>query len=211
MGFSRILEGIHQIRSIEKMFLDFFQYPNDLKALIARFASHQRDSIHLLAQAGCDAVMGYDDFGLQDRLMISLEMFVDFFLPHYRENWSLAHELGMDVFLHSCGHITALLPELIDAGLDVIQMDQQENMGLEELSKLFGGKLAFWCPVDIQNTQATAEPQDVINYVKKMMQTLGHHDGGLISMTYTTPEAINLPPENVSAMCKAFRTYGVYH
>ncbi len=210
MGFSSLNEGIHNIMGLENMFLNYYEFPDELKALIARFAEKQRESIRLLADLGCDGVMGYDDWGLQNRLMISASLVEEFFLPHYRENWSLAHELGLDVWLHSCGHIIDLLPAFIDAGLNVIQMDQQENMGLENLAEKVGGKLAFWCPVDIQNTLARGSVEDIENYVKKMVETIGSFNGGLISMAYTTPEAINLDPKNVAAMCAAFRRYGIY-
>lgn len=210
LGFSSLNEGIHNIMGLENMFLSYYEFPDELKALIARFADKQRASIRLLAELGCDGVMGYDDWGLQNRLMISASLIEEFFLPHYRDNWALAHELGLDVWLHSCGCIIDLLPAFVDAGLNVIQMDQQENMGLQNLAERVGGKLAFWCPVDIQNTLARGSIEDIENYVQKMMGTIGSFSGGLISMAYTTPEAINLDPKNVAAMCAAFRKYGNY-
>jgi len=210
MGFSSLNEGTHNIRGLENMFMDYYGNPKELKELIARFAEKQRESIRLLAELGCDGVMGYDDWGLQDRLMISSELIEEFFLPHYRRNWALAHELGMDVWLHSCGYIIDILPMFIDAGLNVLQMDQQENMGLENLSEKLGGKIAFWSPVDIQNTMVSGSITDIENYVKKMVRTLGGHNGGLVSMAYTTPEAVQHDPAKTAAMCRAFRKYGIY-
>jgi uroporphyrinogen decarboxylase len=210
MGFSSLNEAVHNIIGLENMFLSYYENPDDLKALITRFAEKQRESIRLLADLGCDGVMGYDDWGLQNRLMIKAELIEEFFLPHYQKNWSLAHELGMDVWLHSCGYIIEILPMFIDAGLNVIQMDQQENMALENLAERVGGKIAFWCPVDIQKTLAKGSIEDIENYVQKMMKTIGNFNGGLISMAYTTPEAIDIPPGKVTAMCEAFRKFGIY-
>ncbi len=211
MGFSSLNEGTHNIRGLHNMFMDYYENPDHLKALIARFAENQRQSIRLLAEIGCDGVMGYDDWGLQDRLMISEELIEEFFLPHYRKNWGLAHKLGMDVWMHSCGYIIDLLPKFIEAGLNVVQMDQQENMGLENLSEKVGGKIAFWSPVDIQNTMIKGRIEDIENYVHKMIATLGGHNGGLVSMAYTTPEAVEHDPAKTAAMCRAFRKYGIYH
>ena len=50
------------------MFLDYYEHPDDLKFLIGRLAERQRESIRKMANLGCDGVMGYDDWGLQDRL-----------------------------------------------------------------------------------------------------------------------------------------------
>jgi uroporphyrinogen decarboxylase len=137
-------------------------------------------------------------------------MIIEFFMPHYQKNWRLTHELGMDVWMHSCGHITGILTDFIEAGLNVIQMDQQEHIGLKTLNEQFGGKVAFWCPVDVQKTMVNGSPQDVEAYVKRMIQTLGSHNGGLISMCYSSPDAVGHSKDNTHAMCKAFRTFGVY-
>ena len=47
-------------------------------------------------------------------------------------------------------------------------------------------------------------------YVKRMVATVGAHRGGLISMAYSSPEAVQHSPEKIAAMCEAFREYGVY-
>lgn len=210
MPFNSLNEGTHNIMGLENMFVEYYEHPNDLKALIGRLAGKQRESIRILAELGCDGVMGYDDWGLQDRLMVGLDTIEEFFMPHYRENWKLAHDLGMDVWLHSCGYTIELLPRLAGAGLNVIQLDQQENMGLENLDAAVGGKIAFWCPVDVQKTMVNGSLDDIRNYVSRMIRTLGSHNGGLISMAYSSPEACGHTPEKIAEMCRAFRELGVY-
>jgi len=208
--FSSLNEGTHNIRGLQNMFMDYYDHPDYLCALIGRLAEKQYESIRILADLGCDGVMVYDDWGLQTRLMVSIDFIEAFFMPYYRRNWALAHDLGLEVWMHSCGHILDALPIFIEAGLDVVQMDQQENMGLENLTKRVGGKIAFWCPVDIQNTMVYGTLEDIENYVKRMIATLGAYNGGLISMAYTTPEDIGQTTEKMAVMCRAFRKYGIY-
>ncbi len=210
MPFSSLNEGTHNLMGLDAMFVAYYEEPGHLKALIARLAACQRESIRHLHDIGCDGVMGYDDWGLQDRIMVGLDMVDEFFMEHYVENWRLAHELGMDVWLHSCGYILPLLPRLHAWGLNVIQQDQQENQGLENLDAAVGGKLAFWCPVDVQKTMVTGSTDDIRGYVKRMMATVGRHRGGLCSMAYSSPEAVGHAPEKTAAMCAAFRELGVY-
>jgi uroporphyrinogen-III decarboxylase len=209
--FSSLNEGTHIIRGLQNMFIDYYENPDDLKSLINRLASKQAESIKLLADSGCDGVMFYDDWGLQDSLMVSPDLIEEFFMPNYRSNWGLAKQLGLDTWMHSCGHIIEILPKFIEAGLNVIQMDQQQNMGLENLAAKVGGKITFWCPVDIQKTMIEGSIEDIKNYVKQMMKTIGSFNGGLISMAYTTPDAIGHVPEKTAAMCEAFRNYGLYN
>ncbi len=210
MPFAGLNGGVHHLVGLDRMFIAYYEDPDNLKALIARLAEQQRESIRCLHAIGCDGVMGYDDWGLQDRLMVRADMIDEFFMPQYRENWALAHELGMDVWLHCCGYIIEILPMFHQAGLNVIQQDQQENMGLENLSERVGGKLAFWCPVDVQKTMVDGSIEDIRAYTRRMISTLGAHNGGLVSMAYTTPDAVGHTPEKVAAMCAAFRKYGWY-
>lgn len=210
MQFASLNEGVHNLTGLDQMFLAYYEYPEQLKALIGRLAEAQRESMRKLAAIGCDGVMAYDDWGLQDRPMVGMNLFDEFFLPVYRENWALAHELGLDVWMHSCGYVIDYLPRFHEAGLNVIQMDQQENMGLENLDRVAGGKLAFWCPVDIQQTMIRGSLDDIRAYVKRMLATVGAHNGGLVSMAYSTPAAVHHTPEKIAAMCQAFREYGVY-
>jgi uroporphyrinogen-III decarboxylase len=210
LPFCSLNEGTHNLMGLARLFEAYYRHPEDLKAFLSRMADAQEQSIRLLADCGCDGLMGYDDWGLQDRLMISPAMFEEFFLGHYSHLWSVAHGLGMDVWLHSCGKIIELLPTMAGAGLNVVQMDQQENNGLENLDAAVGGRLAFWCPVDIQQTMVHGSIDDIRDYVRRMIATVGSHDGGLISMAYSQPNAVGQTPERLMAMCAAFREYGVY-
>ena len=207
MPFAGLFAGLHGIMGLEPLLVAMYEEPDHVKALLQRMADAQKDSIRLLHDLGCDGVMAYDDWAVQDRLIMSAAQTEEFFMPHYRANWALAHELGMDVWMHSCGYIVELLPGFIDAGLNVIQMDQQENMGLELLNERFGGKLAFWCPVDIQRTMVEGSPEAVRAYVKRMIETLGGHNGGFVSKAYADPDAVHHKPENTAAMCAAFREF----
>ena len=198
-------EGIHNLMGLENMCVAYYEEPDAMKAFIARLADKQRESIQIVAELGTDGVMFYDDWGLQDRLMVSHEFIDEFFMPHYRSNWAYAQELGLDVWLHSCGYIIDILDDFIDAGLNVIQQDQQENMGIDQLNERVGGRLAFWCPVDIQRTMITGTLDEIRAYATKMVTTLGGHHGGFVSMAYSTPDDVEHTPEKLAAMSEAFR------
>lgn len=108
--------------------------------------------IHRMADCGMDGIIIIEDMGLQDRMIISPKMWKDIYYPLFKRMFDAAHERGMDVISHTCGHIVDILDMYIECGLDVIQMDQQDNMGLELLSERFAGKVCFFCPLDIQTT-----------------------------------------------------------
>lgn len=210
LQFASLFEQSHILVGLDRLMYEFYDHPSELKSFLEMMTERICECVKKEAQIGSDCVMMYDDWGLQDRLIVSRDLIREFFIPCYKKIWGLSHDLGMDTCMHSCGDITGILPDLIDAGLDIVQMDQQENMGLEMLSTAFGGKIAFWCPADIQTVMSYGNPKDVNKYVKRMVQTLGSHNGGLISKFYPQPDAVGHAPENTIAMCKAFREHGVY-
>ncbi|MBI4023538.1 MAG: hypothetical protein HY360_01065 [Verrucomicrobia bacterium] len=115
-----------------------------------------------------------------------------------------AHQAGLLTFLHSCGYIVDILDDLIEIGLDVVHMDQQENMGLELLGKRFGGRITFFSPVDIQNTMARGALDEIRAYCQKMVKLLGRPRGGFIPRWYTDPAGAGHRQEALDAMCAEF-------
>ncbi len=87
---------------------------------------------------------------------------------------------------------------------DVIQMDQQENMGLELLGERFGGRITFYNPVDIQNTMVYGSIADIRNYCRKMAKLLGRPNGGFIPKWYSDPVGAGHRQEAIDVMCDEF-------
>jgi uroporphyrinogen decarboxylase len=200
----------HDLRGLVPFLTDLYEHPSELGRLLDRLAESQIMCVDLFADRGVHGILAYDDWGMQDRTFISPRLWQRFFAPRYRAVWGHAHERGLDVWLHSCGYILPLLPLMMDCGLDVAQLDQQENMGLENLDRVAGGRLAFWCPADIQTVMALGTEAEIEAYVRRMIYYLGRHKGGLVSKAYSSPQDINHTPERIAAMCRAFRRWGVY-
>lgn len=203
-----LIHRLEYLRGHQEAWTDPYVNPENLEKLLDKLSEIAIESIKHLAKIGIDGIISADDWGLQDRPMVSPEIFREFFKPRYKKVYHFAHECGILTFLHSCGHIIELLDDFIDAELDVIQMDQQENMGVEKLSKLFGGRLCFWCPVDIQNTMIKGTVEDVRNYARKLIDSFGKFNGGFIAKWYPSPDAVKHTREKIDAMSHAFVEYG---
>jgi len=151
VGFGiSIYERIHFIRGLENTWIDIHENRDELNWLLDILTDMNLYCIEKYRKAGLDGFITCDDWGLQDRLMINPTHFREIWKSHYAKIYETAHKAGLKTFLHSCGYITEILDDLIEIGLDVIQMDQQENMGLDKLSKRFAGRITFFNPVDIQ-------------------------------------------------------------
>lgn len=207
------LSLIHRLRYLRgdgPAWMDPYDHPQELSRLLDIMADIAVKAIRHLANTGVDGIISCDDWGFQDRPMVSPSIFREFFKPRYKRVYQVAHQFGMFTFLHSCGHIMELLDDFIESELDVIQMDQQENMGVENLSNRFGGRLCFWCPVDIQQTMIKGTLEDIRAYARHLIDSFGRFNGGFISKWYADPEAIGHTQERINAMAEAFVKYGNY-
>jgi len=207
-GGVSLYERVHFLRGLEGAWTDIYEHPEELRRLIDILVDMNLHAVQRYADAGCDGFFFCDDWGLQDRLMIDPAKFREIWRPAYARVYGAAHEAGMLTLLHSCGEITAILDDLIEAGLDVIQMDQQENMGLERLGRQWGGRMTFWCPVDIQRTMARGNTEEIRAYVRKMIGHLARAEGGFIAGYYGDRRAAGHSDQAVQAMCDEFMKAG---
>jgi uroporphyrinogen decarboxylase len=133
-----------------------------------------------------------------------------YFRKGFRQYCDLAHQYGIKVMHHTCGSVRRLIPDMIDAGLDILQSLQPRahDMRLADLKAEYGRELAFHGAVDIQHTMPRGTPDEVRAEVRERMEA-GKPGGGYILCT-----AHNLLPdvpiENIRALYEAGREYGAY-
>ena len=199
-----IYERVHFLRGLENTWVDIYEEPENLCRLLDILVEMNIKSIKRYAEEKVDGFIFCDDWGLQNSLMISPEKWRELWKPRYKKIYETAHEYGMDTWLHSCGYITEILGDLIEVGLDVIDMDQQENMGLKNLSEKFRGRLTFYSPADIQTILPTDNIELIKSYCRDMKKLLGTEKGGLIAKWYGDPVGAGHSKEAVCAMCDEF-------
>ncbi len=199
-----IYERVHFIRGLTNTWTDIYDAPEELGRLIDVLVDMNLYAIERYAAAGADGYIFCDDWGLQDALMISPVKWREIWKPRYARIYQAAHQAGLLTCLHSCGYIVDILDDLIEIGLDVIHMDQQENMGLVLLGERFGGRLTFFSPVDIQQTMVRGSLDDIRAYCRQMVQLLGRPEGGFIPRWYTDPVGAGHRLEAIAAMCEEF-------
>lgn len=203
-GGVSLYERVHFIRGLENAWTDIYTDTENLEKLINILVEMNLEAIKRYSKVKPDGYMWCDDWGLQDRLMISPGKWREIWKPAYAEVYKAAHEAGMITLLHSCGHIVDILDDLIEIGLDVIQMDQQVNMGLDLLSERFKGRIAFWCPVDIQAIMCNHTLEEIRAYCHELFEKLGSKKGGFIPKWYGDPVGAGHSEEAVNAMCEEF-------
>lgn len=146
-----------------------------------------------------NAVLIGNDMGSQRGLMLSPDMVRRFIIPGCKKLVEQAHSYGLKVIYHSCGSIVDIIPDLIEAGVDIIHPIQALAAGMEPqgLKEKFGDKVSFCGGVDTQDLLVNGTPEDVKNKVKELRTIFP--TGLIISPSH---EAIlpDIPPANIQAL-----------
>jgi len=183
-----------KMRRIDQYLLDLAANPQEISTLHDKVDEALGYMIINYAQSGVDCVMFPEDWGTQLRTFISPRMWQREFFPRFENLCGLAHENGVKVFMHSCGQITAIMPGLIAAGIDLFQFDQPDLHGIDTLAKYQDDHgVSFWSPVDIQTTLQSRDESLIRNKVNEMVDKLWHRKGGgFIAGYYGDNESIGL-------------------
>ena len=198
-----VFETMHSIRDFTELLMDF--YIEEEK--VAEFADMLADTfiqvIRAYARAGVDGVIAYEDWGLQDRLIISPEKWREIMKPVYKRITDVCSQENLKFFFHSCGYISDILEDLQEIGVDVLQLDQQNNIGIQVLSEKAAGKICFFCPLDIQMTPWAADPAALENGIVDLVTAL-ERNGGFIAKLYSQPSDIGITHEMLETICETF-------
>jgi len=169
-----------------------------------------QDMIRNYAAGGVDSIMFPEDWGTQDALMINPGLWREEFFPRFRANCDLARELGIRVFMHSCGQTEEIVPGLMEAGVSLLQFDQPELHGIDNLaSHQERGRMTFWCPVDIQKTLQTRDEERIRSAAREMVDKLWQGRGGFVAGYYGDNASIGLEPSWQEIACDEFLKSGV--
>jgi uroporphyrinogen decarboxylase len=201
------------LRGIENIFMDLAMGEEIAHAIfrkIRKFYLVYLERILKAAKGKIDIVLTGDDFGSQNGLLISADMWRNFIKPGFAEYISLIKNHGARAMHHTCGSVVEIIPELIKCGLDVLQSIQPEavNMSLAELKTKFGQMLCFHGGISIQKTMPFGSADEVRQEVKKIADIIKPDDGYIFCTSHNIQSDTCI--ENVQALMEAYRGYGRY-
>ncbi len=195
-----IFETAWALRGYDQMLMDFVADPDLAEVLLDIPYRYHLNAAKKLVEMGVDMVWTGDDVGMQTGMLISPRTWRRFFKPRMANFIASLKAINpqVKVAYHSDGNISAIIPDLIEIGLDVLNPVQPACMDPAMLKQAFGDKLCFWGSMDEQHTLPFGSPADVRNEVLTRLATLGK-DGGLI-LGPTHHVQLDTPMENFWAM-----------
>lgn len=196
------------LRRMENFLMDTYAEPEEVIRLNEQLMERHLGMLEKVCTAVGDVVdilrFG-DDLGMDIGMFMSVEKYRELFKPYHTKLNEYVHtHSNMKTFLHSCGSIYPVIPELIDAGYDILNPVQTsaKDMDPARLKQEYGKDITFWgggC-----NTRSIlnhASPKEVYEYSRRMIDIF-YKDGGFV---FNTEHNIlpDVPPENIMAMYKA--------
>ncbi len=212
-------ENSLRIRGYEKWFVDTLvdlQGVGDLLDIILEDKIRYWDELFDWAEStgnhpGISIISECDDLGTQASTILEPELLRKTVIPRIKILFSHIRKRAPHarIFFHSCGSIRSLIPDLIDAGMDILNPVQFTASGMElaGLKKDFGKSITFWGGgVDTQSTLNKGTPADVKDEVKRIIDIMAPGGGFVFAPVHNIQD--DVPPENFWAMWDTLQEYG---
>ncbi|NOX66629.1 MAG: methyltransferase [Chlorobi bacterium] len=215
-GFGgNIIENYQVLRGYSNAMLDLVADPNFAEALIGKMTEVHLINLEKYLQAVSKYIqviqMG-DDLGMQSGPQISLDLYQAFIKPAHKKIYKyVKSNSDLFLFLHSCGSIYDFIPDLIDAGVDILNPVQfsASRMDSSQLKREFRDKITFWGGgVDTQNVLPFGTPEEVEKQVKEQIEKFAP-GGGFVFAAVHNIQA-NIPTENIIKLFETAIKYRNY-
>ena len=197
-GCVTLFERMQYIRGTAELFMDIAYQNKGMLGFLEKLHAFNCRVLEAWGNTDVDALAVNDDWGSQISLLIDPKVWVRLFKPLYADYCAIAHKHGKKLFMHSDGNTLAILPHLIEIGVDAANL-QIFCIGLDNL-RPYKGKITFWGEIDRQWILPGGTAEQVRSAVELVFQTLWS-DGGCIAQCEFGAGA---NPENVETV---FRTW----
>jgi len=131
-------------------------------------------------------------------------------LSRWKKVWQAAKENNpkVKIWYHSDGNITDIIPDLIEAGVDVLNPIQPECLDIDSIHRRYGKRLTLDGCIGTQTTMPFGTPDDVRRTVKNLIDAYGRNGGLILSPTHVLEPEV--PLENIDAFCTACKGFGTF-
>ena len=187
--------------------------PDYVEALYGRLVDAWLENLRRFTAAVGDRVQILqfnDDLGTQDAPFLSVRMFRQRIMPHYKRGLDWIHQnTRMKVFMHNDGAIFDFIPTLIEMGVDFLYPVQTTAAGMDpaRLNREFGDRMVFWgAACNCQHTLPFGTPEQVAREVEENVRIFAPGGGYVFACVHNIQAGV--PPENVIAMFDAARGKG---
>ena len=198
---------LQDIRGFENFIFDMIDEEPNLVRLIEMIEEFNYQYIMKWIKLKPDMIGYPEDLGMQVGPMISPNLFRKYIKPVYQRVMKPARDAECIIHMHSDGDIRTLAKDLIDGGVDVINLQDLVN-GIDWIADNFEGNTCIDLDIDRQNITAYGTPKQIDDLIREEVTKLGSKQGGLMMVHDLCP---GIPVENIRALMGAMEKYSVHY
>ena len=195
------------IRSMEDLMEDMMCGAEHAELHFDKVTAIACERAEMYAECGCDVIQLGDDIGMQQSIMMSVELWREWIRPRLEKVVQAAKAVNPDVliFYHSCGYILPFLEELVDTGIDILNPIQPECMDFEEVYARIGDRISCGGTIGTQQLLPFGTPEQVRTEVRKNLELCGPQGGIVMGPTHLVEPEV--PWENLQALADECRAW----
>lgn len=198
---------LQDIRGYENLLFDMLDEDPRLVRLIEHLAEFNDRYVRRWMELEPDLMSFPEDLGMQVGPMLSPALFRRYIQPVYTRLMKPARDRGCIVHMHSDGDIRTLVDDLVEGGVDVINLQDLVN-GIDWIAAKFAGRVCIDLDVDRQDVTARGTPAEIDRLIRTEVETLGSKRGGLLMIFGMYP---GTPLENARALMDAMERYAGHY
>ena len=195
------------IRGYENLIFDMLDEEERLDSLIEMVETFNQDYVARWLELEPDIMCYPEDLGMQVGPMLSPESFRKQIKPVYQKCMQPARDQGCIVHMHSDGDIRVLADDLVDGGVEVINLQDLVN-GIDWIADRFAGRTCIDLDIDRQVVTARGTPRQIDDLIREEVEKLGSKEGGLMMIHGLYP---GVPLENIEALMNAMERYATHY
>jgi uroporphyrinogen decarboxylase len=205
-----IFEASWYLRGLDQFLVDLALNPDYVNALMDKVMEFPRQALKKYIEMGVDMVWMGDDVSTQAGMMISPDMWRDYLKPRYATLFREFKELDPDIKIayHSCGNCEAIIPEMIEIGLDVLNPIQPMAIDPLTVKRNYGDRLTLFGAMDVQRVMPFGSPAEVEAEVRRLVEGCGKGGGFILAGAHHFQSDTDLA--KVDAFYAAGAKYGRY-
>jgi uroporphyrinogen decarboxylase len=197
LGFS-LFERAWTLAGMENVLVAMIDDKAFVNELLDAILEHVLSVTRTALSFDIDGMRFGDDWGHQRGLIMGPSLWREFIKPRIRKLYGLVKSRGKRVFIHSCGKIDELFPDLIECGVDVFNPFQPEVLDVERIKERYGGQMSFFGGISTQRTLPYASAAEVKEEVTRLIQRIGKGGGYIAAPAHDIPK--DARAENIAAM-----------
>lgn len=195
------------LRGYENLIYDMMDEEPLLDDLIIKLSDFNVAQINHFIAADVDMIRIPEDLGMQHGPMLSVDNFVRYIKLSYKKMIDPAKKAGKIVHMHSDGDIKVLVENIMDDGVDIINLQDLVN-GIDWIAERFRGRTCVDLDIDRQSITPFGTPQQIDDLIKEEVKKIGCKEGGLMMIYGLYP---GVPLENIKALMDAMEHYAFYY